>query len=131
MKGTSKPDYGQCVDIATKAALKEMVLPGLLVVGMPVAVGLVFRWLFIATGQPVGGASGAEVVGGLLMVGTIVGILMALFLNNGGGAWTMQRNTSSPDILAANGRSRTRRPWWATRWVTRSRTRRGPRCTCS
>jgi K(+)-stimulated pyrophosphate-energized sodium pump len=87
MKGTSKPDYGQCVDIATKAALKEMVLPGLLVVGMPVAVGLVFRWLFIATGQPVGGASGAEVVGGLLMVGTIVGILMALFLNNGGGAW--------------------------------------------
>jgi K(+)-stimulated pyrophosphate-energized sodium pump len=87
MKGTSKPDYGQCVDIATKAALKEMVMPGLLVVGMPIVVGLVFKWLFYATGQPVGGASGAEVVGGLLMVGTIVGILMALFLNNGGGAW--------------------------------------------
>jgi K(+)-stimulated pyrophosphate-energized sodium pump len=87
MAGTAKPDYGQCVDIATKAALREMVLPGLLVVLMPVAVGLAFKWLYVANGSPVYGASGAEVVGGLLMVGTIVGILMALFLNNGGGAW--------------------------------------------
>jgi K(+)-stimulated pyrophosphate-energized sodium pump len=87
MLGTSKPDYGQCVDIATKSALREMVVPGLLVVLMPVAVGLVFKWLYNAMGQPANGASGAEVVGGLLMVGTIVGILMALFLNNGGGAW--------------------------------------------
>ncbi|MBI5214969.1 MAG: sodium-translocating pyrophosphatase [Ignavibacteriae bacterium] len=87
MLGTTKPDYGQCVDIATRAALKEMVLPGLLVVGMPVVVGLVFKWLFVSQGSPVHGASGAEVVGGFLMVGTIVGILMALFLNNSGGAW--------------------------------------------
>jgi K(+)-stimulated pyrophosphate-energized sodium pump len=87
MQGTAKPDYGQCVDIATKAALKEMVWPGLLVVGLPVAVGLVFKWIYIGAGSPEFGASGAEVVGGLLMVGTIVGILMALFLNNGGGAW--------------------------------------------
>ena len=87
MQGISKPDYGQCVDIATKAALQEMIMPGLLVVGMPVAVGLLFKWLYVAQGSPVDGASGAEVVGGLLMVGTIVGILMALFLNNSGGAW--------------------------------------------
>jgi K(+)-stimulated pyrophosphate-energized sodium pump len=87
MAGTSKPDYGECVDIATKSALTQMVTPGLLVVGSPVAVGLVFRWLFNALGQPVHGATGAEVVGALLMVGTIVGILVALFLNNGGGAW--------------------------------------------
>ncbi len=87
MAGTSKPDYGQCVDIATKAALREMVMPGLLVVGTPIAVGLLFKWLFVASGSPAHGASGAEVVGGLLMVGTIVGILVALFLNNGGGAW--------------------------------------------
>ncbi|HXF99373.1 MAG TPA: sodium-translocating pyrophosphatase [Bacteroidota bacterium] len=87
MQGTAKPDYGQCVDIATKAALKEMVAPGLLVVAMPVGVGLVFKWLYLAAGSPSVGASGAEVVGGLLMVGTIVGILVALFLNNGGGAW--------------------------------------------
>lgn len=87
MKGTAKPDYGQCVDIATKSALKEMVLPGLLPVVVPVAVGILFKLLYNATGSPASGASGAEVVGGLLMVGTIVGILMALFLNNGGGAW--------------------------------------------
>lgn len=87
MLGTSKPDYGQCVDIVTRAALKEMVLPGILVVAMPIAVGILFKWLFVSSGSPVHGASGAEVVGGFLMVGTITGILMALFLNNGGGAW--------------------------------------------
>ena len=87
MAGTSKPDYGQCVDIATKAALRKMVLPGLLVVGMTVGVGVVFKWIYYAGGQAANGASGAEVVGGFLMVGTITGILVALFLNNGGGAW--------------------------------------------
>lgn len=87
MQGTSKPNYGECVDIATRAALAKMVAPGLLVVGMTLGVGLVFRWLYYAAGQPKFGATGAEVVGGYLMVGTITGILMALFLNNGGGAW--------------------------------------------
>ena len=87
MLGTSKPDYGQCVDIVTKSALKEMVLPGLLVVFMTLAVGIGFRWLFVLTGSPIDGATGAEVVGGYLMVATITGILMALFMNNGGGAW--------------------------------------------
>jgi K(+)-stimulated pyrophosphate-energized sodium pump len=87
MAGTAKPDYGQCVDIATKAALQKMVLPGLLVVGMTLGTGLVFRWLYYAGGQSPTAATGAEVVGGFLMVGTITGILVALFLNNGGGAW--------------------------------------------
>lgn len=92
MKGTSKPDYGQCVDIATKAALGKMVMPGLLVVGMTIGTGLIFKWLYYAAGPPLAGqpdfrATGAEVVGGYLMVATITGILMALFLNNSGGAW--------------------------------------------
>jgi K(+)-stimulated pyrophosphate-energized sodium pump len=89
MKGTSKPDYGQCVDIATKAALKKMVVPGLLIVGLTIGVGLVFKWLYYVGGGAanVNGATGAEVIGGYLMVGTITGILFALFLNNGGGAW--------------------------------------------
>lgn len=72
MEGTSKPDYAQCVDIVTKASLKEMVLPGALVVAAPVIVGLWLRW---------------EAVGGFLMVATITGVIMALFLNTGGGAW--------------------------------------------
>jgi K(+)-stimulated pyrophosphate-energized sodium pump len=87
MLGTSKPNYGQCVDIATKSALREMIAPGILPVVVPVAVGVIFKWIYEAGGSSPTGASGAEVVGGLLMVGTIVGILMALFMNNGGGAW--------------------------------------------
>ncbi|MCL4514614.1 MAG: sodium-translocating pyrophosphatase [Firmicutes bacterium] len=72
MEGTAKPDYAMCVDIVTKGALKEMVLPGILVVATPVLVGLVLR---------------AEATAAFLMVGTIGGVLMGLFLNNGGGAW--------------------------------------------
>jgi H(+)-translocating pyrophosphatase len=77
MLKTEKPDYGRTVDIVTRAALREMVMPGLLAVLMPVTVGIIFRFLGV----------GAEVVAAFLMVGTIAGILMALFLNNGGGAW--------------------------------------------
>jgi K(+)-stimulated pyrophosphate-energized sodium pump len=77
LKGTAKPDYARCVDIVTVGALKEMVLPGLIAVGMPVAVGVVFRFF----------GMGAEVVAAFLMVGTIAGILMATVLNNSGGAW--------------------------------------------
>jgi K(+)-stimulated pyrophosphate-energized sodium pump len=78
-----KPDYGSCVDIVTKSALRAMVGPGLLAVLMPVGVGLVFR-AFITPEDPL---ISAEAVAALLMVGTIVGIITALLLNNGGGAW--------------------------------------------
>jgi K(+)-stimulated pyrophosphate-energized sodium pump len=104
MLGTSKPDYARCVNIVTSAALKEMVVPGLLAVGLPVAVGLIFKHFsstyqaaasFDSTGAslvptiagvPVN-LSGAEAVAGLLMVGTIAGVLLAMLMNNGGGAW--------------------------------------------
>jgi K(+)-stimulated pyrophosphate-energized sodium pump len=82
MQGTSKPDYARAVDITARAALREMVAPGILAVAMPVAVGLIFR----ATGN-LNGNAGWESVGGVLMVGTIVGVIMATFLNNSGGAW--------------------------------------------
>ncbi len=98
MQGTSLPDYGRCVRIVTGAALKQMVLPGVLAVAMPIAVGLIFRnfgaefypsaltnWPSI-NGVPVN-LSGAEAVAALLMVGTISGILLAMLMNNGGGAW--------------------------------------------
>ncbi len=78
------PDYGKVVDIVTSGALRQMVLPGIIVVAMPIATGLAFKALGAATGQP---GLGAEVVAGFLMVGTIAGILMAMFLNNAGGAW--------------------------------------------
>ncbi|MBV8114796.1 MAG: sodium-translocating pyrophosphatase [Silvibacterium sp.] len=98
MQGTTKPDYGRCVRIVTGAALRQMVLPGVLAVAMPLAVGLIFRnfgdefypsaltnWPTI-NGLPVN-LSGAEAVAALLMVGTIGGILLAMLMNNGGGAW--------------------------------------------
>jgi len=81
-----EPDYGSVVDIVTKGALRQMVLPGLVVVGMPIATGLVFNAIGRAL-TPVQDTLGAQVVAGFLMVGTIAGILMALFLNNAGGAW--------------------------------------------
>lgn len=72
MGGTQRPDYAQAVDIATKGALKNMVLPGVLAVLSPVAVGWLLR---------------AEAAAGFVMVGTIAGILLAAVLNTGGGAW--------------------------------------------
>jgi K(+)-stimulated pyrophosphate-energized sodium pump len=78
-----EPEYGTCVDIVTKAALRQMVLPGLLVVLAPVVVGIVFKG-FITSGDQL---ISAEAVAAFLMVGTIGGILVATLLNNGGGAW--------------------------------------------
>ena len=72
MAGTSKPDYATCVDITTKAALREMILPGLLAVIVPILVGVFLK---------------AEAEAGLIMVGTIAGILLATLMNNAGGAW--------------------------------------------
>jgi len=72
MAGTEKPDYARSVDICTRGALKEMVLPGITAIIVPTAVGFLL---------------GAEAVGATLIVGTIAGIVMALVLNNGGGSW--------------------------------------------
>ncbi len=84
MAGTSDPEYGTCVDIVAKGALKAMVLPGLLPVAGPVLVGMTFKY-FGSPNDPL--PLGAVSVAALLMVGTITGILMATLMNNGGGAW--------------------------------------------
>ena len=79
MQGTSKPDYAKAVDITAKAGLKEMIAPGLLAVLSPVILGVVF--------SRIPGYDAAMAVAAFLMVGTIAGIMMASFMNNGGGAW--------------------------------------------
>jgi K(+)-stimulated pyrophosphate-energized sodium pump len=71
LAGTAKPDYAACVSISTKGALKEMMLPGILAVAAPVAVGC---WSLNA-------------LGGLLAGGTVTGVLFAIFMANAGGAW--------------------------------------------
>ena len=72
MDYTQRPDYARVVDITTKAALREMIAPGVVAVATPIVVGLLL---------------GAEAVAGMLMVGTIAGVMLATVLNNGGGAW--------------------------------------------
>ena len=72
MEGTGKPDPDRCVEIATKAALKEMVAPGMIAVIAPVAVGF---------------GLGPAALGGMLAGATVVGVIMALMMANGGGAW--------------------------------------------
>ncbi|MBC8591442.1 sodium-translocating pyrophosphatase [Wansuia hejianensis] len=72
MEGKATPEYGTCVDISTKAALQEMIIPGLLAVIVPVAVGILL---------------GAEALGGLLAGALVTGVLMAIFMSNAGGAW--------------------------------------------
>ncbi len=74
-----QPDYGKAVDITTRAGLREMIAPGLLPVLGPILIGVVFRYI--------PGYDAAMAVAAVLMVGTIGGIMMASFMNNGGGAW--------------------------------------------
>ncbi|PIP65375.1 sodium-translocating pyrophosphatase [Candidatus Peregrinibacteria bacterium CG22_combo_CG10-13_8_21_14_all_49_11] len=72
MDGKDEPDYASCVDIATRAALKEMIAPGIVAVVSPILIGVLL---------------GAEAIAGLLMVATITGVILAAYLNNSGGAW--------------------------------------------
>jgi K(+)-stimulated pyrophosphate-energized sodium pump len=70
--GLTKADHERCIEISTQSAIKEMVLPGILAITSPVAVGFIF---------------GAETLGGLLAGVTVSGVLMAIFQSNAGGAW--------------------------------------------
>lgn len=89
MEGTSLPDYRACVDISVRSALREMILPGSMAVIVPVLVGVLLGW---------------EAAAGMLMVGTIVGVLMALVMNNGGGAWdNAKKAIEAGELMDANG----------------------------
>lgn len=72
MEGTTTPDYARCVDISTAAALREMIVPGILAVASPLAMGLLL---------------GPAALGGLLAGALVTGVLMAIFMANAGGAW--------------------------------------------
>ncbi|ARN79096.1 sodium-translocating pyrophosphatase [Nonlabens spongiae] len=81
MEGTGKPEYDKCVDISTKASLKEMMLPGLLTIGFP----LLIAFLPMAFGM--NNLDIAEMLGGYMAGVTVSGVLWAIFQNNAGGAW--------------------------------------------
>jgi K(+)-stimulated pyrophosphate-energized sodium pump len=104
MAGTSRPDYARAVDITAKASLRAMIAPGLLAIGMPVVVGLIFR--HVVSGLHVGGTddSGWLAVAGLLIVGTVGGIIVATFLNNAGGAWdNAKKYIEAGELVLAGG----------------------------
>jgi K(+)-stimulated pyrophosphate-energized sodium pump len=89
MDYSQRPDYARVVDITTRAALRQMVLPGLVAVATPIVVGILL---------------GYQAVAGLLMVGTIAGVLLATVLNNGGGAWdNAKKYIESGHLLDAQG----------------------------
>ena len=82
MEGTGKPEYDKCVDISTKASLKEMILPGLLTIGFPIAIVLLGKLVY-----PENNLLIAEMLGGYMAGVTVSGVLWAIFQNNAGGAW--------------------------------------------
>ncbi|MDQ6644616.1 MAG: sodium-translocating pyrophosphatase [Chloroflexota bacterium] len=81
------PDYARCVDISTRGALRAMILPGVIAVFTPIAVGVIL---------------GPQAEAGMLMVGTMGGIVLALFLNNGGGAWDNAKKYIEAGYLRVN-----------------------------
>jgi K(+)-stimulated pyrophosphate-energized sodium pump len=72
MEGTAQPDYARCVDISTRSALREMIIPGLLAVASPLLVGFLL---------------GKEALAGMLIGATAAGFLLAVMMANAGGAW--------------------------------------------
>jgi K(+)-stimulated pyrophosphate-energized sodium pump len=88
MEGTAKPDSARCVDISTRAALREMILPGLTALLAPVVVG---KWL------------GIYALGGMLAGATLTGVLLALFMANAGGAWDNAKKYIEGGALGGKG----------------------------
>jgi K(+)-stimulated pyrophosphate-energized sodium pump len=88
MEGTGKPDTARCVQISTAAALRQMIAPGLVAVIVPVAVGLLL---------------GREALGGALGGATVVGVFMALFMANAGGAWDNAKKSIEAGLHGGKG----------------------------
>jgi K(+)-stimulated pyrophosphate-energized sodium pump len=94
MEGTGKPEYGKCVAISTKAALREMMLPGLLTIGFPIAIVLLGKLIYPDNNQLV-----AEMLGGYMAGVTVSGVLWAVFQNNAGGAWDNAKKSFEAGVM--------------------------------
>ncbi|MEL1243697.1 sodium-translocating pyrophosphatase [Flavobacterium sp. DGU11] len=94
MEGTGKPEYGKCVEISTKAALREMMLPGVLTIGFPIAIVLLGMLIYPDNNQLV-----AEMLGGYMAGVTVSGVLWAVFQNNAGGAWDNAKKSFEAGVM--------------------------------
>ena len=94
MEGTGKPEYAKCVDISTKAALREMMLPGVLTIGFPIAIVLLGKLVYGDNNQLI-----AEMLGGYMAGVTVSGVLWAIFQNNAGGAWDNAKKSFEAGVL--------------------------------
>lgn len=94
MEGTGKPEYGKCVEISTKAALREMMLPGILTIGFPIAIVLIGMLIYPDNHQLV-----AEMLGGYMAGVTVSGVLWAVFQNNAGGAWDNAKKSFEAGVM--------------------------------
>jgi K(+)-stimulated pyrophosphate-energized sodium pump len=94
MEGTGKPEYAKCVDISTKAALREMMLPGVLTIGFPIAIVLLGKLVYSDNNQLI-----AEMLGGYMAGVTVSGVLWAIFQNNAGGAWDNAKKSFEAGVL--------------------------------
>ncbi|MGQ2982754.1 sodium-translocating pyrophosphatase [Flavobacterium sp.] len=94
MEGTGKPEYGKCVEISTKAALREMMLPGILTIGFPIAIVLLGMLIYPDNYQLV-----AEMLGGYMAGVTVSGVLWAVFQNNAGGAWDNAKKSFEAGVM--------------------------------
>jgi K(+)-stimulated pyrophosphate-energized sodium pump len=94
MEGTGKPEYGKCVEISTKAALREMMLPGVLTIGFPIAIVLLGKLVYGDNNQLI-----AEMLGGYMAGVTVSGVLWAVFQNNAGGAWDNAKKSFEAGVM--------------------------------
>ncbi|MFC4815880.1 sodium-translocating pyrophosphatase [Flavobacterium sp. GCM10023249] len=94
MEGTGKPEYGKCVEISTKAALREMMLPGILTIGFPIAIVLLGLLVYSDNHQLI-----AEMLGGYMAGVTVSGVLWAVFQNNAGGAWDNAKKSFEAGVM--------------------------------
>ncbi|HEX8576524.1 MAG TPA: sodium-translocating pyrophosphatase, partial [Flavobacterium sp.] len=94
MEGTGKPEYGKCVEISTKAALREMMLPGILTIGFPIAIVLLGKLIYTENNQLI-----AEMLGGYMAGVTVSGVLWAVFQNNAGGAWDNAKKSFEAGVM--------------------------------
>jgi len=97
MEGTGKPEYAKCVDISTKAALHEMMLPGVLTIGFPIAIVLLGKLVYM--GDANANAMVAEMLGGYMAGVTVSGVVWAIFQNNAGGAWDNAKKSFEAGVL--------------------------------